>query len=702
MMAKLQLGDDGSPRIEIAGRCYAKSIRAVIPAWEQVAVECVRTPWEPIEGKDALGAFSGFASSLCCNETAIVEQTLRAYGDVIVFSARFLQPVEGIRRDDSFESASVFATHVELGSHLRACVATYGLGSAEDPHGGYWPTVEIGPSDDLPSKAFGPAVLYGRDGALAIAPSSGFLTGSLLSTENGLGRGLHGSINRVKAGTEIETLFVAGIDVPAALHALGDVLLGRGGKQRPNPSTHLMTSALGWWNAYGGYYTEPIHPLAALQLQAVVDGIRERALPVAYLGLDLWYPYEQIGQGVEFAPDRAKYPDGLDNVVEPAGLPTVLHVSALAQPNAYGSDGSDGSIYERIGEEIRAQRGVAVWHDWMRTQQHLTPSLRSNPEAAERWYRTMTGALREQGLDVLQCMQTMGMALASTQAPNVRAARSAIDYLFALPEAMDTLAELGEPGFRREAIRPVELDRQNLLMGMFFFALGLLPFHDLFLTRFHEGVGGSRPEIDAVLRALSCGPVGIGDLPDHVDEALLARLVQPNGRLLQPDRPPVPDMSTLGEAVEIYWTEHRVGESRWWYALVLNLSTERQPFAVEAPTPQSVLIRDGISGNIIEDMVGVLDPEGVAYFVVSPVLDGIAPLGLVDMFVPAPAERFTALTNHDGLTLGLNEVEGHVGFHSQEEVTISADGTPLAVDRVDGVSRVRVGPHHRSLEVRRR
>jgi len=51
---------------------------------------------------------------------------------------------------------------------------------------------------------------------------------------------------------------------------------------------------------------------------------------------------------------------------------------------------------------------------------------------------------------------------------------------------------------------------------MVLYALGMLPFHDLFLTRPHPGLGGDNPEEEALLRALSCGPVGIGDGPGMV------------------------------------------------------------------------------------------------------------------------------------------------------------------------------------------
>jgi len=702
MRLEPRIDAEGRPGIDLAGRAYVDSIRVGIPHLDASGAECVSTPWEWIEGNDALGPYAGLRSVLVLDGSDLIESALRCYGVVATFTARFLRPIEGIGSGDSFERPSVCAPTFSLPMHLQTCVATHGLRGSDDPFGGYWPTAYIANGQRLPSEAFTPLVAFDGEGAVAVCPSNQFLTGSLVAVNGGVARGIHGSIDRFDEGATIQTLFAAGSDVPASLMALGDVLLARGGKRRPVPSSHPMTSSIGWWNAYGGYYTEPIHPLAAPQLQDVIDGLRAHDLPIGYLGLDLWYPYRVIGQGIEFAPDTDKYPEGIGGMARAASLPTVLHVSALAQPNAYGSDGSDGRIYEAIGDEVRRQGGLAVWHDWMRTQQHLTERLRNSPVTAETWYETMTGALAARDLDVLQCMQTMGMALASTQAPNVRSARTSIDYLFALPEAIDTLADLGEEGFRREALPPIELDRQNLLMGMFLYAFGLLPFHDLFLTRFHPGIGGSRPVEDAILRALSCGPVGIGDAPGETDAALLARLVRHDGRLMQPDRPPFPVTDSLGEPIEVYWTEHRAGGHAWLYVVLLNLTTQPQPFEVTPPVAGDFVARNGLRGADCERVVGELEGGHLAYFVLSPRIDGIAPLGLTEKLVPAPADGIVDLAIDDGLEIAVRELDGPFRVHCESPIEVTADGAPLSVSSDGALHTVTMAPTHSVLRIRRR
>jgi hypothetical protein len=246
---------------------------------------------------------------------------------------------------------------------------------------------------------------------------------------------------------------------------LGDALLARSGKPRPSPQDSLLTSSLGWWNAYGGYYTEPIRPLGENRLVDTIDRLRRASVPIAYVGLDLWYPYRAIGQALRFVPDPQKYAKGFREIARRHGLAFVFHLSALAPDNEYGAGGADPSFYRDVATELRHQGGIAAWHDWLRTQQHLTSALRSDPVGADRWFREMAEALRKEGLSLLLCMQTMGMALAATEIPNALSARTAIDYLFGQPEALDTLEGLGMGGFKNDAISLGELRRQNLLMG---------------------------------------------------------------------------------------------------------------------------------------------------------------------------------------------------------------------------------------------
>jgi len=370
----------------------------------------------------------------------------------------------------------------------------------------------------------------------------------------------------------------------------------------------------------------------------------------------------------------------------------VLHLSALSEENAYEADGSDPTFYREVARELKQQGAVVAWHDWLRTQQHLTPKLRAEPKLADSWFRGMTEAMAAEGIRVLTCMHTMGMALGSTALPNVIAARSSIDYLFAQSEALDTLEQLGLGDFRNEATPLHRMRRQNLLVGFTYYALGLLPFYDLFLTRRHEDVGGASPRAEAILRALSCGPVGIGDGPGMTDATLVSQLLSSRGDLLQPDHPPYPDATTLGEPVEVYRTERAVSAARWDYVLALNTTPEPQPYVLPMP-PGIDAVWDSVNSVWVDRMQGTLPPGEIAYFVIPPQREGIALLGFEEKLVPAPAGRLLDVQWDNGWTVQLAPGDERFAVRTNAPVVMSdqngreleteSDG-PVVVCSLDG------------------
>ena len=592
--------------------------------------------WEQVSGSAAGREFIRLRREYSYAGTPWLEMVLHAYSDLILITVVAHRDITGISRGDSFTTPGVLLPHFRLAPDLGFFLTTFGLGGEDDGYpGGYWPTAKLGRGmRELPDEAFAPLVVYDDENAVAIAPGNLFLTSPLVKTPDGVGRGLHGAVERIPAGTRLETLIAWGNDITAALMRLGDHLLSRSGKERPIPGSHPALSKLGWWNAYGGYYTEPIRRLDEKGLTEVLNGLKKLRIPLGYIGLDLWYPYAQIGQALEYVPDPKKYPRGIGEIAASAGLSTVLHLSALSQENAYGTDGSDPGFYRKVAASLVRERAIVAWHDWLRTQQHLTRRLRAEPTAAEAWFDGMAEAFAADGLDVLLCMQTMGMNLAATQHLNVIAGRVHTDYLFSQPEALDEAERRGHPELKDGFVPPHELHRQNLLMGLVLYSLGMAPFHDLFLTRKHPGLGGDHPEEEAILRALSCGPVGIGDGPGMTDPGLVQRLLLPDGTIARPDHPPFPLWSTVNDDVVAFLTEHRAGEAVWGYLILLNTTAEEAEFSLAPPLPGEHLIWDGLQGEVVPELRGTIPPGRIAYFVLVPQEEGIAPLGSQGMFVP--------------------------------------------------------------------
>jgi len=622
-------------------------------------------------------------------------------GEAVKVEVQLLRSVQGLAMGDAFIKPCMLAPWFGFSSDLRFLACTYGLDGGAGYPGGYWPTVVLGQGpDDLPTHALGPLVLFDDEGAVAIAPADFFLTSALVPTPGGAGRGLHGRINQLPAGTRLSTWFVAGKDPFHALHKLGDRLLARAGKSRGTHADHPLFSRLGYWNAYGSYYSEPLHPLDGEILQSLAASFAKAKLPVGYFGLDLWYPYETIGRANVFRPDPRKYPAGLKRILQKAKIPYVLHLSALAEENAYGASGAEPEVYRVIAEDAKAEGAVGVWHDWLRTWQHITPKLRKDPWAAERWFCGMAQAFAEQGLPVVLCMQTMGMVLASTQELNVVASRSHTDFLFAQQGALKKAARK-DPGFLREAIRPHRLWAQNLLMGAVLWTLGLRPFHDLFLTRRHPGFGGEHPAEDALLRALSCGPVGFGDKLGLADPGLLGRLLLGDGRLAQPDHPPIPDPKTLGQDVQLFWTHRLAGHTRWLYLLALNTGDAEVWVPFDPPYPGDWLVWDILDRKVAPSDRGLVPGQGLRAFLLAPRRGGVAPVGFRDLFVPAPARGLLFAHGERNWELELGGVVDPLLFVGRIGRVRGLDGQKVEVVRRGDVALCRVGRPGRIVVERR-
>ena len=88
----------------------------------------------------------------------------------------------------------------------------------------------------------------------------------------------------------------------------GDLLLRLSGKRRGQGRDSLLVRSLGFWNCYGSYYAELFRPTDATTLRALSTSFRETGVPVRYIGLDLWYHYDQVGLPVATSPMRRSIP----------------------------------------------------------------------------------------------------------------------------------------------------------------------------------------------------------------------------------------------------------------------------------------------------------------------------------------------------------------------------------------------------------
>ncbi|MGQ9700795.1 MAG: hypothetical protein ACUVQS_07105 [Candidatus Bipolaricaulaceae bacterium] len=633
---KASLGEDGELKIGHKGRAFLWGLDLRLRRAGRVLTlpDFQAGPW--VEEPREEGQVWHCRLSLGAEEA--LELRIIAVDQALRVEAEFLGDFEGLQGSLDYRHPPVIIPVFTVEQDLSYFLCTFGLdGAAGEFPGGYWPEARWGKvAEGFPQKPWAPVVFFDEEGAVALAPGELFLTSPFIPCGRGFGRALAGDFPKIPKGTILSTWISFGENPGQALLRLGE-LLGKGAPGAKSDSSPLL-SRLGYWNAYGSYYTELLRPLNEQILLALAEEFQRKHLPVGYFGLDLWYPYARPGRAKAFRPDPRKYPQGLNAVRAKTGIPFVLHLSALSEENAYQTDGADPGVYEEIAAEVRAQGGVAVWHDWLRTWQFVTPKLLSDPWAAEHWFFGMCRTFREADLPVLLCMQTMGMVMASAREPNVVSARSYTDQLFSQRLAL-AQAQAVEPGIEEAWIRPVERWRQNLLVGFVQWAFGLRPFHDLFLSAYHPGHGGEHAQEEAALRALSCGPVGFGDALGKARRNILERLLLPGGELVaQPESPPVPLWQTLSTDTPQFLSVHRAGEASWVYWVAINLGKEARQVRAEIPLSGDLLAWDPLRKEIASDRV-VLPPESLAYRVFLPVRNGISLLGFPDLYVPAPARR---------------------------------------------------------------
>ena len=603
----------------------------------------------PVSGRDGDGEYSGYALIYSAGEAdPIVSLTVRAYPEQgkTVIDAEALTELVGIQTADSFLYTTFNAPILRL-REGEVLLYTWGLSDA----GGEWPHAVYGKSlDSIPSdRPFSPLVLVADGKAMVISPGSHYPVSPLRAgPEPGMiSRGVHGAIDRVPQGTVVSTVIAAGDDPFSTLLRWGDGI--RAGRPRPTPLAHPVLSRLGYWNDYGAYYSELLHPIDEEVLIALGDYFREEEIPIGYFGLDLWYPHDRVGFAKAYRADERRFPSGLGRIKSRTGIPFFLHLSGFDPENEYQDgyrfqegDGAacpqEGRFYSDLGHRLTEEEGaIGVWHDHIRVYQERIPALRASLTAGEEWFKTMTEGLGKNGLPLMLSDPTVGFLLTAAHTEAVVSSRSGDDYLVKQP---GQLAQLDPAAAARyEYVPPQRFIIDRFLVGWLLYSLGMFPFHDVFITNPDHPDGFDEPdaESEALMRALSAGPIGIGDKLGEVDKGIIDRLVFPDGVLAKPDRPARPVWDPLARDLVVGVTES--GDGAWIYVVVFNIGDAPQEYRLADIPTQGRMIYSHAQGAVVAEMRGTLPPAGGDYYVLAPVRSGIAFIGFVDKYITAPSDR---------------------------------------------------------------
>ncbi len=668
---------------------------------------------EKLAGEDLLGAYSGASLAFSWGDERPVRLNLKLYSDreVVLVEAEVLSDLAGLAGEDSFLSSPLDAPVLFL-PEAEYLLFTWGM--VGPGGGGEWPRPIYGRQvKEIPrDRPFAPLLITDGQRSLAISPASHLPVSPLRALDpsrRAVARGLHGSIDRIPKGTVLKTLLVFGEEPFATLNSLGDALLALGEKKRPGPGESPVLSHLGYWTDYGAYYSDLFHPADEKTLLELARYFRARRIPVGYFGLDLWYQYERAGLARAYRPDGDKFPRGLGPVVRETGIPVFLHLSGFARENAYRGryrflEGEEAAcpaepgFYRDLAREFLAEGAVGVWHDHLRNQQGRIPELRNSLACAEDWFRGMTQAFSAAGLPLMLSVPTMGFLLSATTAPGVIAARSGEDYLVRQERQLAML-----PPEARKKYEPVpyrDFIRGRFLTGWLLWSLGMYPFHDVFITnaRHPEGFAEPRAQDEALMRALSCGPIGIGDKLGYVDEKIVRKLCFPDGELAKPDRPARPRWAPLREGLLVAAAETTLAVGTWTFLAVYNLAEEAVNYRLhpEELGFEGGVLYDYFRGRVVREISGKLPPEGGDYFIIAPDVNGIAFIGLLDKYITVPAGKCQVEPVKGGLVARFRTPLGEeypVGVHSPAGLAAEAEGAEIVgMAQVESLHSIAVRP----------
>ena len=404
--------------------------------------------------------------------------------------------------------------------------------------------------------------------------------------------GWHGDLESAPRGFASELALWCGDGVRALLEQWGARLQRRAGARARSRYADAALGRLSYWTDNGAAYwyrTEPGHDVPGT-LAAVRDGLRDAQIPAHAFELDSWFYPHEVTRAFDapevvvpptgmltWEPRADALPDGVAALRERLGdAPLILHSRHFSSRSPYFErepawrDGDRAhpaepdAFFDRLYAQAEAWGAIQVEQDWLVECFLGVRGLRAQPGRARAWQGALDRAAAEHGLSLLWCMATPADLCAATALPRVAAVRTSGDYRYVLGSASLWCWFLYGNALAR--------------------ALGLLPFKDVFLSC-RSGVGRDgdpHAEVEALLAALSAGPVGIGDRVGRSDREIALRTCREDGLLVKPDLPLAPlERCFRGHAhlealplVGETWSDHPAG--RWTYLVAIHASRSEQ------------------------------------------------------------------------------------------------------------------------------
>ncbi len=444
-----------------------------------------------------------------------------------------------------------------------------------------------------------PFFLIAPDGrTLMLAPLNHFheqiiaVPADAVHEADGLRCGWHGDLDRIPTGFRTELGLFAAPSPRCALDLWANLLRERFGTRRLTRYSDELLSGLSYWTDNGAVYyyrTEPGCDYATT-LEHVVTGLRKQSLPIRSVQLDSWfYPHQNLRSiapnGTAIVPPSGMlcweprediFPEGMHTLRARLGnLPLSLHSRHFSTNSPYFEtfeawhDGDYGhpsgrELYDLLMANAVSWGAITYEQDWMVETFLGVKGLREAPGRAQEWLSALDDTAEEHGLHLQFCMATPADFFQTVRLRNVASIRTSGDYRYLFDNGLNWVWFLQTNAMAR--------------------ALGLWPFKDVFLTHGKTELSEGEPyaEVEALLSALSGGPVGIGDQLGQTERNLVFRCCREDGVLVKPDAPiaAVDEMFLENRFFhprllkgETY-SQHQAG--RWIYAATFNACNQKR------------------------------------------------------------------------------------------------------------------------------
>ena len=508
-----------------------------------------------------------------------------------------------------------------------------------------------------------PMMLIAPDNrTILVAPLNSFHE-QVMAVEGGLRCGWHGDLDVVPNGFNTELALWSASSPRAALGEWGRELQSRYRTARAGRYDDDLSRHPSYWTDNGAAYWYKTEPgLSTTEtLVGTVEDLRARGVPFSTVQLDSWwYPHQTLRPFntdewlvpptglIRWEPRDDVLPDGIPALRAALGDPPLAaHCRHLSSASPYVDEYEcwiDGERAHPVGPELYerwldqcVEWGVETFeHDWLIEAFLGVRGLRESPGRARAWQEGVDRAAGRRDITLQWCMPSPADICQTVTLANVTSIRTSGDHGY-----------LVSAGY---------LWAWFLYTNVFADALGLRPFKDVFHTR------SEHAEVEALLSALSTGPVGIGDPLGRADPAMVRRTCRADGVLVKPDTP----VMAVDRAFR-KWATRRgqllTGTARSGavqYVVTLNCTDREATGRVELPVDQRCVVWDWRAQTVelLEPGDGwdvSLDALDWDYRVVAPIVDGVAVIGDPALYATAGDMRIHHVDPGSVTVLGPND-----------------------------------------------